>query len=202
MNAREAASANACANPGCTKTVERRPRGRQRRFCSRSCQERALRGRVLRPPRVAQGVTAESPSKPNFNAKLASDTNSLDRSVVGNNSYPSKSLSWVKVNDCTWKLTDGENSITPACHGFWGGYYTEKAVAWVIEVGWPFGKSAWYARCGAESFGPTNFKTAKEAARAFLTGALMPNDERASAFIGPVDLHADPDVAAELPRRT
>jgi hypothetical protein len=65
-------------------------------------------------------------------------------------------------------------------------------VAWAFEVGWPFGKSAWYARCGDNSYGPTDLKAAKQAALAFATGGPLPQSKRGSAFTGPVNLHADP----------
>jgi hypothetical protein len=36
-----------CAGPGCDKSVERRARGRQRRFCSDLCQKRAYRNGIF-----------------------------------------------------------------------------------------------------------------------------------------------------------
>jgi hypothetical protein len=191
----------ACANPKCDRTVAHPSRGRRRKFCSNGCRQQALRSRNLRYEIVGKGVIAESPNKPNFNSKLSSDTNGLKRCCVGNNSYQGESLRWIKVNDCIWKLTDGEKSLTSGSHGQWGGHYTEKAVAWVMEVGWPFEKSAWYyARHDDRSYGPTDFKTAKAAALAFVTGAPLPQDNNARTFIGPVDLNADPEATAELNR--
>ena len=40
-----------------------------------------------------------------------------------------------RVNEITFKLTDGEVTNVPASHGQWGGYRTTKAVAWVIKIG-------------------------------------------------------------------
>ena len=60
---------------------------------------------------------------------------------------------------------------------------------WVIDVGRPFGKACWYARCGDESYGPTSLSTAKQAARALLTGAPLPKEDNARLFTGPVDLN-------------
>jgi hypothetical protein len=62
-------------------------------------------------------------------------------------------------------------------------------VAWVINVGWPFGKASWYARRGDNSYGPTSLSTAKQAARALLTGEPLPKDDNARLFTGPVDLN-------------
>ena len=48
-------SESVCGRIGCGHTIERRPRGRQRRFCSDACRQQALRSRNLRyetPPRV------------------------------------------------------------------------------------------------------------------------------------------------------
>ena len=44
-------------------------------------------------------------------------------------------LRFERVNEVTWKLTNGEMTNVPACHGFWGGYRTPKGMAWVIDVG-------------------------------------------------------------------
>jgi hypothetical protein len=107
------------------------------------------------------------------------------------------SLSWVQINSVTWKLTDGQSSLTPTSHGQWGGYRTERALAWVIEVGWPWGKSAWYARCGDRSYGPTTLGIAKRAAESFVSGAPLPQDKGACSFEGPINLHVVPVRADE-----
>ena len=39
--------AQQCAGPGCAKSVERRARGRRRRFCSDLCQKRAYRNGIF-----------------------------------------------------------------------------------------------------------------------------------------------------------
>ena len=53
-------------------------------------------------------------------------------------------LAFERVNEVTWKLTDGTMTNVHASHGQWGGYRVTKAVAWVIDVG-PH-KPAWIAR--------------------------------------------------------
>src|SRR5262249_9670543 len=109
-------------------------------------------------------------------------------------------LKWVEINDITWKLTDGTPSRTPTSHGQWAGYNTEAALAWVMEVGWPFKKKidCWYARCGNKTHGPTDLHTAKQAALALANGATsFPEHGIAMAFDGTVNLHADPEVDAE-----
>ena len=52
-----------------------------------------------------------------------------------------------KINEATWKLTNGEMTNVPASHGQWGGYRTSKAIAWVINVA----PNAWLARSGDQT---------------------------------------------------
>jgi hypothetical protein len=78
-------------------------------------------------------------------------------------------LDFEQVNEITWKLTNGEMTNVPACHGFWGGYRTTKAIAWVIDVG--VAKSAWLARYKDQCCGPMPLKEAKAAALAMAKGA-------------------------------
>jgi hypothetical protein len=79
-------------------------------------------------------------------------------------------LGFERVNEITWKLTNGEVTTTPACHGHWGGYRTPKAVAWVIDVG--VSKPAWVARYKDQCSNPLALKDAKAAALAMAKGAL------------------------------
>jgi hypothetical protein len=72
-------------------------------------------------------------------------------------------------NGITWKLTNGEMTQVPACHGFWGGYRTTKAMAWVIDVG--VSKPAWLARHKDQCCGSMTLKEAKAAALAMAKGA-------------------------------
>jgi hypothetical protein len=46
-----------------------------------------------------------------------------------------KGLTCEKVNEVTYKVTDGECKNVPACHGYWGVYRTTRALAWVIALG-------------------------------------------------------------------
>jgi hypothetical protein len=59
-----AAAGLACGNPGCTNNVERRPRGRRRRFCSDDCRVRAHRISLQEAPKLApdhvQGIPDDS----------------------------------------------------------------------------------------------------------------------------------------------
>jgi hypothetical protein len=53
----------------------------------------------------------------------------------------------------------------PASHGYWAGYRTTKALAWVIDLGY----GQWMARCGNEVCNPTNLAAAKRQALAMAT---------------------------------
>ena len=44
-------------------------------------------------------------------------------------------LSWERVNEITWKLTDGQQCETPRCHGKWPGFRTSLALGWVMNIG-------------------------------------------------------------------
>jgi hypothetical protein len=76
-------------------------------------------------------------------------------------------LVFERVNEVTWKLTDGEKIRTPASHGQWGGYNTTRAVAWVIEVA----PGRWLARCDDRACGPDTLPSAKKGALAMAKGA-------------------------------
>jgi hypothetical protein len=76
-------------------------------------------------------------------------------------------LVFERVNEVTWKLTNGEMTNVPASHGYWAGYRTTKAVAWVIEVA----AGKWLARCGDRAAGPSSLKLAKDDALAMAKGA-------------------------------
>jgi hypothetical protein len=72
-----------------------------------------------------------------------------------------------RVNDTTFKITDGEMSRVPAQKGWWAGYNTTRARAWVINVG----SAAWLARCTDQVSGPLSFNRAKSAAINLAKGA-------------------------------
>ena len=80
-------------------------------------------------------------------------------------SNPSR-FSFERVNEATWKLTNGEYTNVPARLGFWGGYRVTKALAWVINVA----PNAWLARCGDRTSGPAPLNSAKSAATAMAKG--------------------------------
>jgi hypothetical protein len=74
-----------------------------------------------------------------------------------------------RVNDITFKITDGEMSRVPAKQGWWGGYNAPRALAWVSNVG--INSSAWIARCDDKVSGPFSFNEAKAKAIILAKGA-------------------------------
>jgi hypothetical protein len=79
-------------------------------------------------------------------------------------------LYWIKVNGITWKLTDGTMVRTPASHGKWPGFESECAIVWVVDIGWPKGSPAWYARFHDKTCGPCTWNIAKQAGYALALG--------------------------------
>jgi hypothetical protein len=77
-------------------------------------------------------------------------------------------LKFERVNEATFKVTTGEFTNVPACHGWWGGYRTTEALAWVINLA----PHAWLARCGNQACGPSSFQEAKANAFAMVAGAM------------------------------
>jgi hypothetical protein len=73
-----------------------------------------------------------------------------------------------RVNEVTWKLTNGELSNVPASHGQWCGYRTTKALAWVICLV----PGSWLARCRDMVSGPSSLAAAKATAMAMAKGAV------------------------------
>ena len=71
-----------------------------------------------------------------------------------------------KVNDATWKLTNGDMTNVPS-HGQWGGYGVTKAIGWVTNVA----PNAWLARCGDQTSNPIPLNMAKSEAMAMAKGA-------------------------------
>ena len=71
-----------------------------------------------------------------------------------------------RINEITWKLTNGELTNVPASHGQWGAYRTTKALAWVICIV----PGKWLARCRDMACGPASLGEAKAAAMAMAKG--------------------------------
>jgi hypothetical protein len=137
-----------CEN--CGSPLPGKTRGRPQRFCSDKC--RQAHRKIIVTAKDGLRYRTGQP-KP----KVASQDSELLREFEPENLSQKTNLRFQRVNDVTFKLTDGESTNVPTSHGQWGGYRTTKAVAWVIKIG----PNVWLARCGDRSCGPTTFDKAK-----------------------------------------
>jgi hypothetical protein len=132
----------------------------RRRFCSDRCRQQARKSQTSQNGlRYRTGL--ERPKTTHFSVDLSSEFQPLQ---AISKKTP---LRCERVNEVTYKITAGEHTNVPACHGFWGGYRTTTAVAWVMGLG----NAQWLARCGDQACGPTTFANAKAAAIAMSAGA-------------------------------
>jgi hypothetical protein len=144
----------------CTEPLAETKRGRPQRFCSDRCRQahRKIASTPQNGPRYrTRRVTP----------KLASQEADLSREFKPENLSQKTNLRFERVNEVTFKLTDGKDTNVPASHGQWGGYRAMKAIAWVIKIG----PDAWLSRCGNEACGPSTFGEAKRTAVAMARGA-------------------------------
>jgi hypothetical protein len=145
----------------CNESLSEPMRGRPQRFCSDRCRqahrkivptpENSLRYRVgrVKLKTRSEGIELASESKPeNLSPKISS-------------------LCCERVNDSTFKITNGELTNVPASHGQWSGYRATKALAWIFKLE----AEAWLARCGNQVCGPSSFTEAKTNALAMAKGA-------------------------------
>ena len=134
--------------------------GRPQLFCTDACRQahRKIRSSGVNGLRYRIGRVKQ---------KVASQDADLARKFEPENLYPKSQLRFERVNEVTFKLTDGEVTNVPASHGQWGGYRTTKAVAWVISIV----PGQWLARYRNEASGPSSFNEAKTNALAMARGA-------------------------------
>jgi hypothetical protein len=145
----------------CNEPLPETERGRPRRFCPGDRCRQAYRKIASTPQYGLRYRTG--PVKP----KAASQVPDLSGEFRPENPSQKTDLRFERVNQATFKLTDGENTNVTASHGQWGGYRTTKAVAWVINIL----PGQWLARRRDEASGPSSFNEAKANALAMATGA-------------------------------
>jgi hypothetical protein len=146
--------------PQCDEPLSETTRGRPQKYCSDRCRQAhrktALRtGNDLRY-RTGRGKPKTAPQGADF----------LEKFEPENLSQKTK-LHFERVNEVSFKLTDGDVTNVPASHGQWGGYRATKALAWVIKIA----PDQWLARCRGEASGPSSFNEAKANALAMARGA-------------------------------
>jgi len=101
---------------------------------------------------------------------MASQGSELVGEFAPENLSQKTKLHFERVNEVTFKLTDGEVTNVPASYGQWGGYRTTKVVASVINIA----PGQWLARCRDEACGPSSFNEAKANALTMARG--VPGD--------------------------
>ncbi len=148
-----------CQNPTCAQPIAQSPTGRPARYCSNACRQRAKRLRHETPGGYYPSQRVKSPVSVRKKLNKTNGPETASRHETHDLGKPS--LWWIEQNEVTWKLTDGSSSRTPYVHGHWPGFNTEKAVGWVIDVGWVVSRHRYYARCGELRAGP--FKRLKDA---------------------------------------
>jgi hypothetical protein len=134
-------------------------RGRPQRFCSDA--HRQAHRKIASAPEKGPRYRTGRP-KP----KVGLQNSDFSEEFKPENRYQKTHLFFEKVNNVTFKLTDGEATNVPASHGQWGGYRTTKSVAWVINIA----PGEWLARCRNEVSGPSYFNEAKANALAMARG--------------------------------
>jgi hypothetical protein len=149
-----------CKRPGCN--AEFRKKREAQIYCSQRCRnadwkrpgKRRLKANWAHiPGSVANGAFSS----------IKSDS----RGGTQTKSEIAKSLRFERVNEVTFKVTDGEQTNVPASHGQWAGYRCTKAIAWVICVA----PGRWLARLGDQACGPSPLHEAKANAVAMAKGA-------------------------------
>src|SRR3954447_18688081 len=139
----------------CEKAVVLAPSGRRKTFCSDRCRQASRKAISAQNGLRYRG--GPKTLKPGLQAAVL-----IEEFKPETPARKTKPLNFKKVNDVTWKLTDGEMTNVPTSHGQWGGYRTAKAVAWVIGVG----PGQWLARCGDQACGPSSITEPKASAMA------------------------------------
>jgi hypothetical protein len=77
-----------------------------------------------------------------------------------------RQLRFEEVNPVTLKLTDGRGSLVPTCHGYWSGYSTTRAIAWLMGIG----NGRWIVRYRNKSSRPMKLPAAKKYALEMVKG--------------------------------
>jgi hypothetical protein len=147
----------------CDRELEPTKTGRPKRFCSSRCRTAASRVslhegsqnglRYLTGRGTPKSVPQETDPQQEF----------LSRNSISKN----QPLRLERVNEVTYKITNGEITNVPASHGQWGGNRTTKAVAWVMGLG----NGQWLARCGDQVCGPTTVSKARSDALSMAAGS-------------------------------
>ena len=144
----------------CNEPLSETTCGRPQKYCSDRCRQAHRKIGVRTGNDLRYRIDRVKPKA------ALQESDFLDEFEPENLSQKTK-LHFERVNEVTFKLTDGESTNVPASHGQWGGYRTTKAVAWVIKIA----PGQWLARCRDEASGPSSFNEARANAFAMARGA-------------------------------
>lgn len=145
----------------CGESLPNKGRGRPQRFCCDRC--RQAHRKIGAAPENGLGYRTGR-----VKAKWASEAIETTSEFKPESlSLKTSPLRCERINDCTFKVTNGELTNVPASHGQWGGYRTTLVLAWVMNIA----PNAWFARCGEQGCGPSSFNEAKAKAVALAKGA-------------------------------
>jgi hypothetical protein len=146
-------------------------------YCSKALPDKDRGAHKNSAPTGADKHTGKSARRPKIalryrpgrvKPKSASGAIEVPRESKPKNLSPKTSpLRCERVNDSTFKITNGELINVPGTHGKWAGYRQSKAVDWIIKLE----SDAWLARCGHQVCGPCSFAEAKTNAIAMAKGA-------------------------------
>lgn len=151
--------AHRCAH--CATAFPNQGRGRPQKFCSDACRQAHRKSGASR----GNGLRYRIPRPRPKSAPQAIET---ANGFTPENLSPKGNLRFERVNEATFKITDGEMTRVPPSHGQWSGYNTTRGLAWIIDVG--IASPAWLVRYGNEARGPLPFNEAKAAAFAMVKG--------------------------------
>jgi hypothetical protein len=135
----------------CNEAVSETKRGRPQKFCSDRCRQ------------AHRKIASTAPTGPRYRRGPVKPKSGLEASEIANDFKPenlslkTSPLRCERVNDSTFKITDGELTNVPGSHGQWAGYRTTKALAWIIKLE----SDAWLARFSDQVCGPSSFSEAR-----------------------------------------
>jgi hypothetical protein len=157
-NSKHKPCSQACKH--CSAVFATSTHGRTKRFCSDRCRQAHRKGASIPENGLRYRTGRAQP-------KSGSQGTDLIYEFKPETLFQKTKLRFERVNDITFKLTDGDVTNVPASHGKWGGYRTTKAVAWVINIA----PGQWLARYRNDASGPSSFNEAKANALAMVSGA-------------------------------
>lgn len=149
------------------------PARRSQRTCTEACKKRLARSEKR------DGKRSFSPSRIGLSQRAQKAKNSIGQPIdningavpVFDDLSPSSPLVFERINEVTVKVTDGVKIRHTGGPAF-AGSDQPRAVAWLMDIGWPTGRQAWVARMGELSYGPTTFAKAKRAALLMVRGGF------------------------------